>query len=71
MTDDTELYEIEEEEHTSSLTSPVFKRIVGLLRPHWQWVVGFLITIAITSTLDSMFTYINKNIIFNFIKFVW
>jgi len=63
MTDDTELYEIEEEEHTSSLTSPVFKRIVGLLRPHWQWVVGFLITIAITSTLDSMFTYINKNII--------
>lgn len=63
MTDDIDLIELEEEEHTSPFTAPVFKRVVGLLRPHWQWVVGFLITIALTSTLDSMFTYINKNII--------
>ena len=63
MTDDVDLIELEEEEHTSPLTASIFKRIVGLLRPHWQWVVGFLITIALTSTLDSMFTYINKNII--------
>jgi ATP-binding cassette subfamily B protein len=63
MADNNELIELEEEEHTSALTAPVFKRILGLLRPHWQWVVAFLITIALTSTLDSMFTYINKNII--------
>ncbi len=58
-----ELFELEEEEHTSPLTGPIFKRILGLLRPHWQWVVGFIITIALTSALDSLFTYINKNMI--------
>ncbi len=44
-----ELIELEEEEHTSQLTSPVVKRILGLLRPHWKWVVGFMIAILITS----------------------
>lgn len=61
MSDD--IIELEEEEHTSALTAPVFKRILGLLRPHWQKVVAFLITIALTSSLDSLFTFINKNII--------
>jgi ATP-binding cassette subfamily B protein len=55
-----ELIELEEEEYTSQLTAPIFKRILGLLRPHWRWVVGFLVTIALTSVLDSLFTYINK-----------
>lgn len=58
-----ELFELEEEEHTSPLTAPIFKRILSLLRPHWQWVVGFIITIALTSAMDSIFTYINKDII--------
>jgi ATP-binding cassette, subfamily B, bacterial len=63
MADNNELIELEEEEHTSPLTTPVFKRIMGLLRPHWKRMVAFLITIALTSTLDSIFTFINKNII--------
>ena len=58
-----ELIELEEEEYTSSLTMPVFKRIVGLLKPHWRWVVGFLLSIAIVSAQDSVFTYINKEMI--------
>ena len=58
-----ELIELEEEEHTSNLTGPVFYRILGLLKPHWKWVVGFLITIAGTSGLDAYFTYINKEIV--------
>jgi ATP-binding cassette subfamily B protein len=58
-----ELIELEEEEHTSSLTAPIFYRIVGLFRPHWKWVVGFLVSIAATSALDAYFTYINKQII--------
>jgi ATP-binding cassette subfamily B protein len=41
----------------------VFYRILGLLKPHWKWVVGFLITIAGTSGLDAYFTYINKQIV--------
>jgi len=58
-----ELIELEEEEYTSQLTGPVFRRIVGLLKPHWRWVLGFFITIALTSITDSYFTYINKQII--------
>jgi ATP-binding cassette subfamily B protein len=63
MADDSDIFEIEEEEHTTPLTAPIFKRILGLLGPHWRWVVGFIITIALTSMLDSLFTYINKNMI--------
>ena len=65
MADNSELFEVEEEEYAAPLTAPIFKRILGLLRPHWQWVVGFIITIALTSMMDSMFTYINKDIIDN------
>src|SRR5512133_1849994 len=58
-----ELIELEEAEHTSQLTSPVVKRILGLLRPHWKWVVGFMIAILLTSILDAFFTYLNKQIV--------
>lgn len=55
-----ELIELEEEEYTSALTAPVFKRILGVIKPHWKWVVGFLITIGLTSAFDAYFTYLNK-----------
>src|SRR5215208_6375878 len=58
-----ELIELEEEEHTAQLTGPVLKRIVGLLKPHWKWVVGFMVTILLTSVLDAYFTYLNKEIV--------
>ena len=58
-----ELIELEEEEFTSNLTTPVFKRILGLFRPHWKWLLGFLIAIAVTSALDAYFTYLNKQIV--------
>ena len=58
-----ELIELEEEEYTSNLTAPVFHRILGLFKPHWKWLVGFLIAIAFTSGLDAYFTYLNKQIV--------
>ncbi|RPJ16846.1 MAG: ABC transporter ATP-binding protein, partial [Chloroflexi bacterium] len=58
-----ELIELEEEEYTSPLTAPVFKRILTLLKPHWKWVLGFIITIMLTSVLDAYFTYLNKQIV--------
>jgi ATP-binding cassette subfamily B protein len=58
-----ELIEIEEEEYTSQITTPVVKRILSLLRPHKKWVIGFLIMIALTSVTDAYFTYLNKQII--------
>ena len=58
-----EFIELEEEEFTSNLTAPVLKRILSLLMPHKNWVVGFLITIALTSAGDAYFTYLNKQIV--------
>ncbi len=58
-----ELLELEEEEHTSQMTFPVFKRIMGIIKPHWKWVLGFLITIGLVSGLDAYFTYLNKEIV--------
>ncbi|MCF6278253.1 MAG: ABC transporter ATP-binding protein/permease [Anaerolineales bacterium] len=55
--------ELEEEEYTSQLTMPVLKRIGSLLMPHKLWVLGFFAAIALTSALDGVFTYINKDII--------
>jgi ATP-binding cassette subfamily B protein len=55
--------ELEEDEYTSQITGKTFHRILGLTRPHWRWVVGFLLMIAITSGVDSYFTYLNKGIV--------
>jgi ATP-binding cassette subfamily B protein len=61
MPDD--LIELEEEEHTSQLTSSTFKRILGLLKPHSRWTIGFLVAAAVTAGLDALFTYINRAMI--------
>ncbi len=58
-----EMIEIEEEEYTSQLTTPTFKRIIGLIKPHSRWMVGFLVAIVITACLDAVFTFINKDMI--------
>jgi ATP-binding cassette subfamily B protein len=55
--------ELEEEEYTSPLTAPIFKRIVGLLKPHRKWVVIFIVSILLTSVLDAYFTYLSKQIV--------
>jgi ATP-binding cassette subfamily B protein len=58
MPDD--IIELEEEEYTSQLTTPTFTRIIGLVKPHWRWMAGFLAAIILTAGLDALFTYINK-----------
>jgi ATP-binding cassette subfamily B protein len=61
MSDD--LIELEEEEFTSQITAPTFKRIVSLLKPHKRWLAGFLFATAGTAGLDALFTYINRAMI--------
>lgn len=56
----SEDFELEEDEFTSEVTSDVLKRLLGLLKPHWKSALGFMVTIATVSALDSVFTYINK-----------
>jgi ATP-binding cassette subfamily B protein len=58
-----EITEHEEELYTSQITGKTFKRIVSLLRPHWQWTLGFLATILLTSVTDAYFTYLNLQIV--------
>lgn len=38
-------------------------RILAQTRPHWRWVVGFLVTVAVVSFQDAYFTYLGKRII--------
>ncbi len=46
MADD---YEFEEEEFTTQFNGGTLRRILGLVTPHWRWVIGFLATVAVTS----------------------
>ena len=55
--------ELEEEEYTSQLTGPVFRRIASLVAPYWKWVIGFVVTILAVSALDAYFTFLNKDIV--------
>jgi len=53
----------EEEEFTAGFSGQTLWRILGLARPHWRWVIGFLLTIAVVSAVDSIFTFITAKII--------
>jgi ATP-binding cassette subfamily B protein len=56
-------FEFEEEEFTTQFNGRTILRILSQTKPHWKWVVGFLLTIAVVSTLDSYFTFLSKRII--------
>lgn len=56
-------YGFEEEEFSTQFNGKTFMRIIGTTRPHWKWLVGFLITISVISVLDSFTTYLSKQII--------
>ncbi len=58
----TEQY-FEEEEFTSQFTGKITLRIVQLAKPHWKWVLGFLLMITLVSVLDSYFTFLTSLII--------
>ena len=56
-------HEFEEEEFTSQVNVGTIGRILAQARPHWPWLIGFLIAIAITSILDGYFTFLSKRIV--------
>jgi ATP-binding cassette, subfamily B, bacterial len=53
----------EEEEFETGFSGKTFRRILGLMRPYWKRAVVFLLAIALVSGMDSIFTYLGKNII--------
>lgn len=54
---------LEEEDFKTQFNGNTFRRIINLARPHWKMMVGFIICIAVTSSLDSYFTYLSRRII--------
>jgi ATP-binding cassette subfamily B protein len=52
-----------EEEYSGQINSGTVLRILKLTRQHWPWLAGFLITIGLTSAVDSYFTFLGKRII--------
>jgi ATP-binding cassette subfamily B protein len=56
-------FEEEDFEQQKNFDANTFRRIVELARPHWKWVVGFLLAILTVSFLDSYFTYLNKRLV--------
>ena len=56
-------YGFEEEEFTSSFSGQTLWRILKQARPHWKWVIGFLLCIGLVSLVDSLFTFIGAKMI--------
>jgi ATP-binding cassette, subfamily B, bacterial len=53
----------EEEEFTNDFDGKTFLRILGLMKPHWKMVAGFLTAVMAVSGLDSYFTFLSKLIV--------
>ncbi len=53
----------EEEEFETQFNGKTLVRILGLTRQHWKYMAGFLVTIFIVAALDSLFTFISKQVI--------
>ena len=56
-------YEFEEEEVKARLSRRTLLRILAQARPHWRWIVGFVLTVAIVSVLDSYYAFLRKQIV--------
>jgi ATP-binding cassette subfamily B protein len=59
----SEDFEFEEEEFTTQFNGRTLLRILAQAKPHWRWLVGFLMAIAAVSSLDSYFTYLSARMI--------
>lgn len=56
-------FEFEEEEFSTQFNGRTVVRILAQTRPHWKWVAGFMLTIAMVSAMDSYFTFLSKRIV--------
>ncbi|MCJ7733863.1 MAG: ABC transporter ATP-binding protein/permease [Anaerolineales bacterium] len=59
----SDAHRFEEEEFTGTFSGKVIFRILTHLKPYGLWVVGFVLSIALVSVLDSYFTFLSKRII--------
>ena len=55
--------EFEEEEFSTQFNGQTVMRILAQTRPHWKWVVGFLVLVTLVAASDAYFTFLRKQII--------
>lgn len=53
----------EEEEFETKYSGKTMRRILGLTRPHLRYMIGFLVAILAVAGVDSLFTFLTKQII--------
>ena len=56
-------YEFEEEEFTTQFNGQTVLRILAQARPHWPWLVGFLLATLSVATFDAYFNLLGKRIV--------
>jgi len=57
-------YEFEDEELTrSQVSGKTLLRILAQTRPHWKWMVAFVVAVAVVSVLDSFYAYLRKMVV--------
>jgi len=59
----SETHRFQEEDFTGAFTGRIALRILARIKPYYLWVLGFVLSIALVSFLDSYFTYLSKRII--------
>src|SRR5690348_15097550 len=55
--------QFEEEEFSTDFNGKIILRILSQVQPYWKWVLGFIVTVGMVSSLDSIFTYLGKLIV--------
>ncbi len=53
----------EEEQFNTQFNGKTVLRILSQTKPHWRWVIGFLVSVIVVSVLDGYFTFLSKRII--------
>ena len=53
----------EEEEFNTQFDGRTVLRLLAQAKPHWPWLLGFLMSIALVSALESYGTFLGKRII--------
>jgi len=55
--------EFEEEDFEGALSGRILRRMLGLTRPHWPLLVGFVALIAFVAVQDGTFNFLKKQMI--------
>jgi ATP-binding cassette subfamily B protein len=55
--------EFEEEEFTTQFNGKTVLRILAQTKPHWQWLAGFVLAVALVAVMDSYLNYLKKGIV--------